>query len=119
MDNEKNQTLKHHYKLEKRDIKADIYFIDKIEIEQEELSKGIEITWLADDTDFEIWFPHHRNPIVKFLFFLKLPIHSRRRRATRKIRRNLKPGTYYYSIFCKENSTMARGNSSPQMIVRR
>lgn len=107
----KNQS----YKLEKN---GELYFIDDIVINMNELKNGMEIIWLADDTDFDIWFPKDRNPFSTFYFLRSLPAKSRNCRIKKRIRKNLKPGTYYYCLYCKNNKTMAEGNSFPKMIIR-
>jgi hypothetical protein len=114
-----NKYHEHVYKLVKKDGADETYFIDDIIIDKKRLRKGLEITWLADDTDFELWFPKDRHPFAGFIFLRTLPVSSCDRKIVRKLRTRLEPGTYYYSIFCNENRTMAEGNSSPKMIVRR
>lgn len=107
---------KHSYKIEKKETNSNIYFIDTIEIDRKELQNGVEITWHADDTEFEIWFPRDQNP------FSNLPeqahLNSENKTITKRIRNNLKPGTYSYFIFCQKTKTMAEGNSFPSMIIK-
>jgi len=106
----------HSYKIEKKEGNSDIYFVDTIEIDRNEMQRGVEITWSADDTEFEIWFTRDQNP------FSNLPkqarLNSRRKIIKERIRRQLDPGTYYYCIICKSTKTIVEGNSFPSMIIK-
>lgn len=109
---------KHSYKLEKKGENGDIYFIDTIEIDREELPSGVEITWFSDDTDFEIWFPQGQNPFSNSNLPEQAILNSRRKRVKKRLPNHLDPGTYFYSIFCKKTNSMAEGTSSPRMIIK-
>jgi len=108
----------HSYKLEKKEENSDVYYVDVIEIDKDELQRGVEITWHSDDTDFEIWFPEGQNPFSNANLPEQAIMNSRGRRVKKRIKNNLEPGTYYYSIFCKKTNTMAECKSPPRMFVR-
>ena len=108
----------HSYKLEKKKENSDVYYIDSIEVDRNELQRGVEITWFSDDTEFEIWFPQGENPFSNSNLPEQALINSRGKRVKKRLRDNLAPGTYFYSIFCKKTNTMAECNSPPRMIVR-
>jgi len=107
----------HNYKIQKKRGRDDLYHIDDIVIDRSELNNNVEVTWLADDTEFEIWFPKDRHPFPNPGSSSGLPANSRGRRINKKIRNNLDPGTYYYGVFCNKTNTMAEGNSFPKMII--
>jgi len=109
---------KHSYKLEKKEEKSDVYYIDTIEIDRGELQRGVEITWFSDDTEFEIWFPKELNPFSNSNLPEQALLNSRGRRVKKRMPNNIDPGTYEYSIFCKKTNTMAEGNSPPRMIIK-
>lgn len=121
--------LNHTYKLEPYVSSYDngdvvsTYKIDLIYLNQKELKEGIEITWLADDTEFEIWFPKELNSITFPWYQRFFRNRSGNKQITRKFRGNFKLDpesklVIYYSIFCSKTDSMAIGGSSPRMIIR-
>jgi len=109
---------KHNYKIEKKNQNSDLYFIDTIEIDQDELQRGVEVSWIAEDTEFEIWFPKDQNPFSNSNLPDEAILNSRGRHLKKRLRNNLDSGTYFYGIFCKKTKTMVESNSPPRMIIR-
>jgi hypothetical protein len=93
------------------------YKIENIHLNLNEVKNGIKITWLAEDTEFEIWFPRERNLISVPWYCRWRRIRSKNMRITRTIRGE-EPGDYEYSIYSSLTENLAKGNSSPRMIVR-
>jgi hypothetical protein len=96
---------------------GEVYKIETIKLSTKDVEKGLEITWKADDTEFEIWFPSERNPLSIPWWCRRFSIKSKNKIITRKLRKDLK-GEYYYSIYCYRTKNMAVSNSSPRMIIR-
>lgn len=121
---QKGTAVKEGYELKKiKEVdeegnEREYYYMDDIVINKHDIENGADITWYSEETDFQVWFPNERNPISRFFLFRWIPMYSHDKRLTKKISKKAKPGTYYYSIFCSENDTMAEGNSSPKMIIR-
>jgi hypothetical protein len=95
----------------------EVYKIEKILLKIEDVNKGLEITWKAKDTEFEIWFPGARNPLSVPRWCRRCSIKSKDMTITRRLRKDLK-GDYYYSMYCYRTKNMAESNSSPRMIIR-
>lgn len=108
----------HNCKIQKKSDREGMYHVDDIVIDRSELNNEVEITWLAEDTEFEIWFPKERHPFPSRGVSRGIPANSRGRRINKKIRKNLEPGTYYYGVFCNKTNTMVEGNSFPKMIIK-
>ncbi len=116
MNNSESSTRgKNTCKLER---KGESYFIKDFVIDQNDINNGMEISWLADDTEFEIWFPENRKP-----FNNNFPVRSNKppgkgdNRIKLPLRNRPEKGTYYYAVYCEKNKTMAAGNSFPKMII--
>ncbi|TVR26492.1 MAG: hypothetical protein EA390_14810, partial [Balneolaceae bacterium] len=43
--------------------RIELYKVETIILDKDDVKNGIVITWKAKDTDFEIWFPGKRNPL--------------------------------------------------------
>ena len=115
------KTIKHDVRIGKKEGAGDIYFVEDIVIDKNKSGHNPTITWSSDDTEFEIWFPRDRNPVTGIPFLRRLSANSRGRRVIRHFKnlKNLEPGVYHYTIFCKKNNSMAEGNSPPRMIIMR
>ena len=73
---------------------------------------GEDINWTSDQkTEFEIWCPPNRDPLQ--------PGQGSSTNGTldRKVKKDAKPGTYWYAVFCEKNDEMAEGGSPPRIII--
>jgi len=108
---------------DQHDVKVEMqngkFFVKKIVVRP-----GDTIRWSSKDTDFRIWFPKGRDPLN---IGASDPIRKEGTGNRDEVFELIVPdcngtpvkGTYPYSIFCYENNTMAEGNSSPEMIIKR
>lgn len=91
---------------------------------------GDTVIWFSEQTDFRIWFPGGRDPLsIRESNIIKAGNEFRRKVpqcATESFENNVfdpetesKEESYQYCIFCYENNTMAEGNSSPEMIIKK
>lgn len=120
---EENIPLTNHIKIVKKDAADTTYKVDNIYIDRSIHGNTVDITWHSDDTEFEIWFPVGQNPVTNLIFLRRFTLRSKGKSITKKLNnlKNLKAGTYYYSIHCKQagpTGTMAEGNSPPRMIIK-
>lgn len=100
------------------------YKVEDIELHLDDLKNGVEILWKSKDTKFELWFPKEWSSKIFHPSESGSPKSSRKERLKIKFKGNLKiePGGekwVYYSIFCSTTKSMAVGNSSPRMIIRK
>ena len=101
--------VQHDGKIEKRGLFSKKWKIDPISVKAVDEN---EIVWSSSETDFVVWFPPDRNPLVGSNQSGK----TREFRAT--VKDTVKPGeTYQYSIFCYRENEMAECASSPEMII--
>jgi hypothetical protein len=135
-----SRTGNHTFELETvdKDINGETvpcYKVKTIDLNIEDVRDGIEITWIAADTDFELWFPGKRNPLSRPWWCRRFSLKSKDKTIRVKLRRNFekselgegcegvvrggRPGeVFYYSIYTAKNNGMVIGNSSPRMIIR-
>lgn len=105
-----------YYLIPEDDKGRKLFKIDNIKLKLKEVKNGVKITWQAEDTEFEIWFPKERNLISVPWYCQWRRIRSRNMRITRTIRGDTE-GVYEYSIYCSKTENLAEGNSAPRMIV--
>lgn len=71
------------------------------------------VEWRTEDhTEFMIWFPPDRCPLVE-----DSPLNSTKGEVTARVRPDAEKGHYEYSIHCYGNMRLAKGNSPPTMII--